>query len=125
MTNPGQEQAIKAGHETEDVPARPLVGIAIAMAILVISSFVLMAILFKAFDYYQPLFDDVAHPLAQARANDSGPRLQIDPPVQKVELKEIERRVLTSYDWVDKDNGIVRIPVDRAISILAARSGAN
>jgi hypothetical protein len=125
MNNTGQEHGLGAGHEVTDVPARPLAGIAIAVVILVGSSFLLMAILFKAFDYYQPLFDEVPHPLAQARANDSTPRLQIDPPNQKVELKEIENRVLTGYDWIDKDAGIVRIPIDRAIGILAAKSGKN
>ena len=125
MDNSGLDQAIGAGHETADVLARPLAGIGIAMAVLVAGSFLLMAILFKAFDYYQPLFDDVPHPLAQARTDNSSPRLQVDPPVQKVELKEIEKRVLTSYDWIDRDNGKVRIPVAHAIEILAARSGKN
>ncbi|HMK22850.1 MAG TPA: hypothetical protein VK466_10995 [Terriglobales bacterium] len=30
-------------------------------------------------------------------------------------------QVLGSYDWVDKNNGLVRIPIDRAIDILAQR----
>ena len=36
------------------------------------------------------------------------------------ELKK-ENEVLGSYDWVDQKNGVVRIPIDRAMDLLAQR----
>jgi len=46
---------------------------------------------------------------------------------QREQLKEIRRQedeVLTSYGWVDRENGIARIPIQRAIEIMAARRAA-
>jgi hypothetical protein len=36
------------------------------------------------------------------------------------ELKK-ENDVLESYDWVDQNNGVVRIPIDRAMDLVAQR----
>jgi hypothetical protein len=30
-------------------------------------------------------------------------------------------KVLASYDWVDEKNGVVRIPIDQAMELLAQR----
>ena len=88
---------------------------------LVGGSFLIIALLFKVLEYYQPLFDEVPHPLADKRQMSSAPRIQIDPPVQKMELQKNEEHVLTTYDWVDQENNLVRIPINRAIQILSER----
>lgn len=49
------------------------------------------------------------------------PRLQTNPPIALTELRERENAVLTSYAWVDREKGTARIPVDRAIDILAVK----
>ena len=36
-------------------------------------------------------------------------------------LRAADDATLTSYGWVDRKSGIVRIPIDRAIDLLAAR----
>jgi hypothetical protein len=46
------------------------------------------------------------------------PRLQVSPIQDLNEILNIEERVLNSYAWVDKNQGIVRIPIDRAMKIL-------
>jgi len=109
------------GHERTDADAGPLALVGITMAVLVVGAFVSMVILYKVFAYYQPMLSDDPHPLAELRQVTTEPRLQVDPPRQKFELKEIEENVLSGYDWVDREEGIVRIPVNRAIEILAER----
>ena len=47
------------------------------------------------------------------------PRLQESPPVELVGILREERDRVSSYGWVDKKGGIARIPVDRAMDILA------
>jgi hypothetical protein len=37
------------------------------------------------------------------------------------ELRAAEDAVLRSYSWVDRAGGIVRMPIDRAIDLLAER----
>ena len=110
-----------SGHETTDVPARPLAQVAIAIAVLVLGSFLAMFILFRIFNYYQPLFDDPPHSLAATRQETTGPRIQIDPPRQKFDLRETEEQILSTYGWVNKDVGLARIPVNRAMELLAEK----
>lgn len=49
------------------------------------------------------------------------PRLQESPPVDLVQILRDERARASSYGWVDKKAGIARIPVDRAMDILARK----
>ncbi len=121
MAESASHGAAHPGHERTDAAAGPLARVGIAMAVLIAFSFVSMVILFKVFAYYQPFFDEEPHALADLREVSSEPRLQVDPPQQKFELKEIEQTVLTTYDWVDRERGVVRIPIDRAMDILAQR----
>jgi hypothetical protein len=47
--------------------------------------------------------------------------LQSDPVAERQAFEAEKRAFLSSYDWVDRDAGIVRIPIDRAIERLAQR----
>ena len=49
------------------------------------------------------------------------PRLQIDPAGDLAELRKIEAARLSSYAWVDRNGRIARIPIERAMDILAQR----
>ena len=40
------------------------------------------------------------------------------------ELREAESNILDHYGWVDRSAGVVRIPIARAIDLLAARGDA-
>lgn len=43
-----------------------------------------------------------------------------DPRLQ--ELRDLEHEELTTYGWVDKDQGVVRIPIDRAMDLVVKES---
>ena len=49
------------------------------------------------------------------------PRLQTYPFDDIKELRKNENNVLEHYAWVDKNAGVVRIPIERAIEVLAAK----
>lgn len=53
------------------------------------------------------------------------PRLQVDEAADLKALRDREDELLSSYQWVDKQNGIVRIPIDRAIDLEAAELGGS
>ena len=43
---------------------------------------------------------------------------------ERLQFENIAKRqdqILASYDWVDQKNGVVRIPIDRAMDLLAQR----
>lgn len=110
---------IHPGYEVSDVHPRPLVKTALALAGLVLFSIVAMVVLFKVLEYYEPRADRPRHPLADSRYVSSAPKLQPDPPALKEELRAVENQVLTSYDWTDKEKRLVRIPIERAIALVA------
>jgi hypothetical protein len=49
------------------------------------------------------------------------PRLQAEPKVELKDLKADEETILNSYGWIDPNKGIVRIPIDQAIDIVAQK----
>jgi len=65
--------------------------------------------------------DRAPSPIAEAQldSDPARPRLQAIPPRDMDELRQRDREALTTYGWVDKGGGVARIPVARAIEILA------
>ena len=51
----------------------------------------------------------------------SGPRLQATPELELAAFRAQEDAILESYAWVDKERGIVRIPVTEAMRLVAER----
>lgn len=62
----------------------------------------------------------VSGPSDAPRGESATPRLQIDPPADLAAHRAAERHELTSYGWVDRQQGVVRIPIDRAMHDVAA-----
>jgi hypothetical protein len=70
------------------------------------------------------------HPALTVRANpmaaeDSqippAPRLEEHPAIEIQQLRAQEDHVLSTYGWMDKKAGVVRIPIDRAIELQLDR----
>jgi hypothetical protein len=49
------------------------------------------------------------------------PRLEQDERTQLNDIRISEEQKLASYDWVDQKAGTVRIPIDRAMELVAQR----
>jgi mono/diheme cytochrome c family protein len=114
--------SLDAGHEMSDVAAGPLLKAGIGIAALVVFSFVAVVVFYKVLEYYQPLLQDVPHPLHRVRAEPfPEPSLEVDGPRLRRVLQAEENKVLTEYAWVDKEQGTVRLPVARAMALLAER----
>src|SRR6185295_16751100 len=67
-----------------------------------------------------------ANPLAESygRRVPPQPRLQADPLGDLHALRAEEDALLHGYGWVDRKAGTTRIPIERAIEVLADRSAA-
>ncbi|MEO7157692.1 MAG: hypothetical protein ABI039_09030 [Vicinamibacterales bacterium] len=62
------------------------------------------------------------YPLAVGqRREPPAPNLQKQPFKDVYELRLGEAAKLTSYGWIDKDGGIARIPIDRAMDVMLER----
>ena len=93
-----------------------VVGLA-AVLVLVLAVMWGMSALFKKAEERR---DPARSPLPEARVDPipPGPRLQSTPPRDMDELRAQDRRVLTTYGWVDQTGGVARIPIDRAKAML-------
>ncbi len=49
------------------------------------------------------------------------PRLQADPAGDLARFRAEEDAALTSYGWVDRARGVIRVPIERASTLLLSR----
>jgi hypothetical protein len=55
------------------------------------------------------------------KQNFPSPQLEIDERTQLDKIRVDEEQTLSTYDWVDQKAGSVRIPIDRAMDLIAQR----
>ena len=109
-----------SGHQTSEINLRVVTWTAIGLMISVIAVYVTVGGLFSLFKR------QYASESAPSRITTPGrlppaPRLQTSPPADLQQLLEAENAKLNSYGWVDKNAGVIRIPIDRAMDLLAQR----
>ena len=109
-------------HETSDVQVGPLAWIGVGLATLIIVSFLAMRGLFVFLDRQQAQEDVVPLPMMTQRPQQPPePRLQTTPVPNRKLIADQENMQLGTYGWIDSKKGIVRIPVDQAMKLLAER----
>lgn len=79
--------------------------------------------LFRLLDAQQDRSQKPISPLVAAslKRTPPEPRLEPDPLAPLARLRAEEDAVLTTYGWVDRKAGTVRIPIDRAMENLVER----
>ena len=112
----------KTGYEHSDAQIGPLALLAVGTGLLVLMAVTGVAILWRGLAYETHDTGELrGSPLAGLRPLPPTPRLQITPARDLKDTREQEHELLSSYGWVEKDKGIVRIPIDRAMDLLAER----
>ncbi len=110
-------------HEHSDVNIRAVLGFGAALLVVAIVVHLLIYVLFGYFDRRENAKVPAQYPLAatQERREPPEPRLQINPRQDLADLRAKEDEVLSSYGWVDKNAGLVRIPIDAAVKLTLER----
>jgi len=104
-----------------DVDVRAVTKAALGIGALVFGSALLMWLLFGRFAARetrlspQPELMTASNP----RKEPPEPRLQPKPVMDLKQFRAGEEAILNSYGWVDPEKGVVRIPVERAIELVA------
>ena len=107
-------------YEERDVAFRPIAVAAVFLVLLSATTIGLMYGLDRALIARQTRDSAPASPLAHYGPQvPPAPRLQENPRRDLANLRERERTLLESYGWVDRRAGRVRIPVDRAMTLMA------
>lgn len=109
------------GHEESTVDLKPIIAFAVIMVVVTIFSFAAMGFMLDFLKLNQKRNDVPLSPLANANPMPPAPRLQVSPGQDLKHTRQTMDVLLNSYHWVDKDAGIVGIPVDRAIQVLAEK----
>jgi hypothetical protein len=106
------------GHEQSDANIRAVTRFGISIAVLCVVAALAMLLLFR---FLQARPEPAVPELAEHREIPPAPRLQVKPTTDLDRMRAAENRVLESYGWIDQPSGAVRIPIERAIALLAER----
>jgi len=108
------------GHEISDARVFPIVITAAALA--VVAAFVLCISIGLFHFFVARPAEAPANPMASARAPfPPAPRIEDHPAMELEQLRAYEQQVLSTYGWVDKKTGVVRIPIERAMKLQLER----
>ncbi len=98
---------------------------------MIVAAVVIYAALFGLFQYFDwqaaaadpaqnPLLADEKPP-ANPAARFPQPRLQANAAADQVKARAQEDERLNTYGWVDRQAGVVHLPIDRAMQMIAER----
>ena len=119
----GHAENPEVHHEGTDVNIRGIFGFAFGLLATAIVIHLLVFILFRYFTAREARAVPAEFPLAVGAGPrlPPEPRLQTSPRQDLSDLRASEDQVLTSYGWVDKSAGVVRIPIEQAIKLTLER----
>ena len=107
-------------HERTDVKA-PLLGwMALTLVVFLLVTIPMLVGVFKLLKWEDSRDLPVRSPLAIIE-EPPAPVLQSVPSLELGEYRRQQRKLLGEYQWIDKQQQIVRIPIDQATQLLAER----
>lgn len=105
------------GYEHSDANVRSLVKLGVVLAILIAFVMAAMVPTYKFIAREHPQ-GPPASPFEDQRRLPPQPVLQPHPATDLKRYCEMEQQELDTYGWVDQHNGLVRVPVDRAMDMV-------
>jgi hypothetical protein len=115
------QKAIEAGHDLTDLSPKNIALFGVSLAAMIIIVLGVSYLLFGHYAAVQIKTHPPPSPLSYTREPTPEPRLAAHPGQDLKAMRAAEDSMLKSYGWIDREKGIVRIPIDRAIEILAQR----
>jgi len=109
------------GHEERDAGVRPIVltGMGLALVLMIVG-----LIVYGVFRYLtvRSASGLQSHPMAVFDSQiPPAPRIEEHPAMGLEQLHAQEEQTLSTYGWVDKSKGMVRIPLQRAMELQMER----
>ena len=119
------------GYAHDDVQGRPFLWFGIGFAVFCVLSVVAVTFMYKGLSgYHDRNQAEVPTRVTTGPITPPGAQLQADPVADMKVMDKAQSDLLASYGWVDKANGVVHIPIERAMSLtlqrgLPAREGGS
>jgi hypothetical protein len=120
---PVDPEALRAGHETSDISALGVVGFFAAVGFMIVLVLFGASVLLNAQTGLPPRVGPAPGGLSNVPSGPTppAPQLEVSPGQQLADVRQAEEQQLSGYGWVDRGRGVVRIPIDRAIDLIAER----
>jgi hypothetical protein len=127
----GQNEEV--GFEREDLTAKPIIIFLISLIVICALVGLVLRGMYSYLDERENRSQAAQNPLVQQTRADTRvvepgditkfpqPRLETNEPVEINDFRVQEEKNLNSYGWVDQQAGVVRIPIERAMELLAQR----
>ena len=120
------------GFEREDLSARSVMYFMAGLVIFAAVIYVIVFGMYRFLDTYQKTHQAAISPLVTPQADTRNateentksfpqPRLEENERSQLRGVIQDQDRKIETYDWVDKDRGVVKIPIERAMDLLVQR----
>jgi hypothetical protein len=121
--NPENLQNAEVAHEESDVNFRGIMTFAGGLIVVAVVIHLVVYLVFGYFNRREGVQKTAEYPLAAGQQNrvPPEPRLQTNPREDLADLRAKEDDQLSSYGWVDRNAGVVRIPIDTAIKLTLER----
>ena len=110
-------------HEESDVDVRAILGYGAGLMAVAVVVHVFLWWLLGVYQTQAYRSRTQAYPLAAGQHEQvpPGPRLQDNPQQDMRELRARQEAVLKGYEWINREGGVARIPIDEAMRILVER----
>ena len=112
--------APQAGYEKRDAEPRGLLIFLATIAAILAAISLLLILLFHHFQNAEKV-NPVVAPAFEAPLAPPAPRIQANPEVDIQNYMQSQQQILNTYGWIDRQGGIVRLPIDRAMDLLMQR----
>lgn len=120
MTEDRSLEEESAGYERKDLSPRAIALFGVALSIVIVLSAGIVT-LFQLYAGSRFARRQAPRPPLAVTREATEPRLQVNAPSELRTVREAEDRILNSYGWVDPQGETVRIPIERAMEILAQK----
>jgi len=107
----------------DDVHGKPFMWFSIGFAIFCVLSVAAVTLMYKELSGYHDRHQaEVPTRVSTGPVTPSGPQLQADPVADMKAMDKAQSELLATYGWVDKEKGVARIPIDKAMELTLEQS---
>lgn len=114
MAHSAEHTSSGTGHEHREASVRLIIETVIGLVISVVVACLIVWGVFNLFKF-QTRKEDRVSAMSGPVQLPPGPHLEVHPAEELKGLRAHEDEVLDSYRWIDKNNGIVHIPISKAM----------
>jgi hypothetical protein len=109
--------AASPSYETRDANVRGVIGFLVGLSLMLVFTALVCWGMFKYFSGSQASRAP-ASPFSETRQLPTGPQLQVNPRQDWLRFRAEQEHALESYSWESREDGTVRVPIERAMEIL-------